>query len=209
VEHFPALPYQDIPEFYAKVCGYSDISAFCLRFAILTGCRTQNARLSSWDQVDLKLNIWKIPKDQMKIKDEEHRVPLSNECIALLESLQKIRVSSYIFPGIKENSPINENALLLFRKKLGYSHVTVHGFRSTFKDWATEEKDYPDNISDMALAHVAENATKAAYKRGDLFEKRRKLMEEWAVYCCSQNSNNHPSIRNGFEDECTTDKDVD
>jgi integrase len=102
--------------------------------------------------------------------------------------MKKIAVSNYIFPGIKEKKPINENALLNYLKKVGYTDFTVHGFRSTFKDWATEEKDFSDDLSEMALAHVIKNATKAAYKRGDLFEKRRNLMNEWADYCIGNES---------------------
>lgn len=187
VEHRAALPYQEMPEFYLKICQFGDdIAALCLRLAVLTGVRSSNARLATWGEVSFSHNIWKIPKIRMKSADEEHRIPLSDECLNLLTKLQKIRESEFLFPGVKEGSPINENALLLKRTEAGYGHITVHGFRSTFKDWATEEKEYHDDVSEMALSHVIKNATKAAYKRGDLFEKRRKLMNEWAEFCCSK-----------------------
>jgi integrase len=188
VEHHAAIPYIEIPSFYEKLCRYDDIAAMSLRFAVLTAVRTQNARLATWDQVDIETRTWKIHRTLMKKKDEEHRIPLSDECVVLLDKMKKIAVSNYIFPGIKEKKPINENALLNYLKKVGYTDFTVHGFRSTFKDWATEEKDFSDDLSEMALAHVIKNATKAAYKRGDLFEKRRNLMNEWADYCIGNES---------------------
>lgn len=181
VRHFPALPYKDMPAFMAKLRADTCTAARALEFLILTVARTNMVSKADWPEVDGAL--WTVPKERMKGKIE-HIVPLSAAAVALLEALPRIKGSQAVFRGDRGLKAHMSNAAMdALLERMGYAHVTVHGFRSTFKDWAAEQTDFPNEVSESALAHVVKDKTEAAYRRGALLKKRRQLMEAWAKYC--------------------------
>jgi integrase len=180
IEHFRALPYADLPAFLSKLRALEVISARSLEFLILTAARRDEVRLAQWTEVDLERRVWVVPSERMKL-GREHRVPLSGRAAEILQSLA--RHSPYIFPGRGRGSAHALNTMLrLIKVKMGVV-ATVHGFRSTFADWAAEQTDFPSEVREMALAHAVGDRVEAAYRRGDLFDKRRQLAEAWAQYC--------------------------
>jgi integrase len=180
--HLAALPYVEAPVFMARLRQDSGAPSACLRFLALTAARLGEALGATWDEVDLGGRVWTVPATRMKA-GREHRVPLSPAATAVLESMRAIRDSDYIFPGTRQGRPIGENTIWRLCKEAAGSDITVHGLRSTFRDWAAERSNFPREVAEMALAHAIPNAVEAAYRRGDLFEKRRKLMDAWAEYC--------------------------
>jgi len=182
VKHFPALPFEEIGEFMKALRKQESTSARCLEFLILTALRPGTVRMATWNEVKLEKGVWEVPAEKMK-KKRPHRVPLSDAAVAVLEGMAKVRISSYVFPGLKPEKPLSNNALDALLERMNYEHITSHGFRSTFKDWASERTAYPDQVSEMALAHIIKDKVEAAYRRGDLFEKRARLMKDWAEYC--------------------------
>ncbi|WP_242629505.1 tyrosine-type recombinase/integrase [Xanthomonas oryzae] len=180
VQNFPALPYKDIPEFMAALRKRHGEAARALEFTILTAARTG----MTLGAVPAEFNgdDWTCPAERMKSK-KEHVVPLSTAAQAIV----KPRLSrKLLFPNDVSGEPLSENAMLALLKRMDRGDITVHGFRSTFKDWASEITDFPDDLSEAALAHEITDKAKAAYKRGKMLEKRRKMMEAWANYCASQ-----------------------
>jgi len=173
VEHFTALPYDKIGNFMAELAGQQDMAARALQFAILTATRSGEVLGARWNEI--KGHIWTIPPERMK-GGREHRVPLSDRALALLPRKR----AELVFSGA--HGRLGPNALTRVIKRLGYN-VTVHGFRSTFRDWAAETTAYPNHVVEMALAHAIPSGVEASYRRGDLFEKRRELMAAWADYC--------------------------
>lgn len=182
VEHHPALPYTEIGAFLALVRAQEGIAASALEFLILTAARTGETIGARWDEIDLANKEWTIPADRIKA-GKEHRVPLVPTAVALLEKVAARRVGDYVFPGGKKDNPLSNMALLKLLARMDRDDLTVHGFRSTFRDWAAERTNFPREVAEMALAHAISDKVEAAYRRGDLFEKRRKLMEAWASYC--------------------------
>lgn len=186
VNHHPALPYKELPAFYNSLSGETSLSAQALKLKILTATRTAELIEATWVEIDLSEKIWTVPAQRMKAK-KEHRVPLSPEAINLLNKLPRMQNNPFLFPG-KKGMPLSKMAMLQFMRKRGYGakgsngNAVPHGFRSTFKDWASEESGFDRETSEMALAHTIENKVEAAYRRGDLFEKRRQLMQSWAQY---------------------------
>jgi integrase len=187
VEHHAALPYAEIGAFVAKLRGDSGVAAACLQFITLTAARLDEARSSTWDEIDLANRIWVVPARRMKA-DKEHRVPLSDGTVAILEQMQVIRQSDYVFPGRLEGRPIGDNTIWRLAKEAAGSDITIHGLRSSFRDWAAERTSFPREVAELALAHSIPNAVEAAYRRGDLFDKRRRLMDAWAAYCAKPNA---------------------
>jgi integrase len=179
LEHHAALPYTEIAAFLAKLREDTGVAARCLEFIILTATRLSEAIFATWDEIDLDGAIWTIPESRMKA-GKEHRVPLSRAALSVLASMKAIRQSAYVFPGRLEGKPIGDNSVW---RIASVANVTVHGFRSCFRDWAAERTSYPGEVAEMALAHAIPNAVEAAYRRGDLFEKRRRLMDAWAEFC--------------------------
>jgi len=173
VEHFTALSYDKIGNFMAELAGQQDMAARALQFAILTATRSGEVLGARWNEI--KGHIWTIPPERMK-GGREHRVPLSDRALALLPRKR----AELVFSGA--HGRLGPNALTRVIKRLGYN-VTVHGFRSTFRDWAAETTAYPNHVVEMALAHAIPSGVEASYRRGDLFEKRRELMAAWADYC--------------------------
>lgn len=183
VKHHAALPYSDIGAFMATLKTEDTQAAQALQFTILTAARTAEAVGAKWDEMNLDAGIWTIPGTRMK-GGREHRVPLSKYAIAILRVCQKSAESSpFVFPSSKPNKPIFKLAMLQALRKMGGNDLTVHGFRSTFRDWAAEQTAFAREVAEAALAHTIGDKVEAAYRRGDLFEKRRKLMDAWAAYC--------------------------
>ncbi len=182
VRHHPALPFVDLPDFMARLRERNSISARALEFTILTAARTAEVTGSKWNEIDLGAGIWTVPAGRTK-SSRPHRVPLSDRAIEILEGLPRER-SGFLFIGGRVDSPISNFAMLQMLRGLEPG-LTVHGFRSTFSDWARERTAYPRDVVEMALAHAVKDRTEAAYRRGDALEKRRRLMEAWSRYCSS------------------------
>jgi integrase len=182
VKHHPALAYGAIPAFVAELRKKQSTSARCLELTILTGARTGEIINARWSEFDLAAGVWTIPASRMKM-GVEHRVPLAPRALEILRGLYERRSGEFVFGNVTTDRPISNMTMLKALALMGGGNLTVHGFRSTFTDWAHETTDFPDIVIDMALAHKVDDKVRAAYRRGDLFEKRRKLMEAWAAYC--------------------------
>ncbi len=184
VKHHPALPYDELPAFMAKLRKQEGIAAQALEFTILTASRTSETIGAIPREFDLTEKLWTVSAARMKA-DRDHRTPLSQAALVIARrALEAVDPDHpWLFPGGKRGESLSENAMLALLERMGYSHITVHGFRSTFRDWAAERTNYPSEVAEMALAHVVKDKTEAAYRRGDLFEKRRRLMADWAAYC--------------------------
>jgi integrase len=182
VQHHAALPYAEIGQFMADLRKQESTSALALEFLILTATRTAEVIGATWSEVDLDAAVWTIPPERMKAK-KEHRVPLSKQALTMLKRLYKHRAGEFVFMGAKPGKPLSNVALLKLVERLGRSDLTVHGFRSTFRDWCAERTNLPREVAEHALAHSLPDKVEAAYRRGDLFEKRRDLMGAWARYC--------------------------
>ena len=184
VRHQPAMPYADVPAFMAALRAQDSISAKALEFTILAAVRTGETIHASWDEVDLTTKAWTIPGRRTKAA-KDHRVPLSDRTLEVLKSLPRERDNPHLFIGAHKSKGLSNMAMLeLLRGQAGNGY-TVHGFRSSFRDWCAEQTNYPRELAEAALAHVLKDKTEAAYQRGDLFEKRRKLMRAWAGYCAA------------------------
>ncbi len=181
--HHPALPYAETPQFMPQLAGADGRAAQALRFLIFTVCRTTEVLGARWTEIDRPRAIWKIPGERMKM-DEDHSVPLSDPALAILDKMRDGSQSELIFPS-GGDEPFSNMAMLAVLDRLGYGHVTVHGFRATFATWAEECTDYPDGVREAALAHKYKNETVAAYQRGAKLEKRRALMIDWANFCAA------------------------
>jgi integrase len=186
VEHHAALPWREIGTFMATLGKEEGVSALALRFAILTASRTSEVIGARWSEIDLRAAIWMVPAGRMKAA-REHRVPLSEGALDVLHEVVKLNSktvpTAYVFPGRKAGKPLSSMALLMLLRRMGRGDLTAHGFRSTFRDWCAEATNYPREVAEAALAHTLRDKTEAAYQRGDLMEKRRRLMEEWATFC--------------------------
>lgn len=183
VEHHPALPYADIPAFMADLRSRDGAAAKALEFTILTAARTGETIGAKWDEIDFKEKVWTVPAGRMKA-GVEHQVPLSDRAIQILADLNQ--ETDYVFPGQEVDKPLSNMAMLALLKRMDRSAITVHGFRSTFRDWAAETTEYPNELVEMALAHTIKNKAEAAYRRGNLLERRRALMDDWTSYCEKQ-----------------------
>jgi integrase len=181
VQHHAALPYPEIGAFIRLLRDRPATAARALEFAILTAARTGEVIRAAWSEIDLKAKIWTVPASRMK-SGREHRVPLSDAALAVLQQMNSLRENDRVFPGDRRET-LSDMALLMLLSRMNRSDLTAHGFRSTFRDWAAERTNFPSEVVEMALAHAVSDKVEAAYRRGDLFEKRRKLMEAWASYC--------------------------
>ncbi len=190
--HHAALPYDELPKFMAELRQQEGLAAVALEFLILTAVRTgellRKMRGGSplgakWGEVDFEAKVWTIPASRMKA-GVEHRVPLSVRAIAILKAVEPLkRADDFIFPGQKPGHPLSEMACGMVLRRMGCGHVTVHGFRSTFRDWCGEETSFPRDVAEAALAHAVGDRVERAYRRKDALEKRRALMEAWANFC--------------------------
>jgi len=182
VKHHPALPYTEAPAFLVRLRQRKAIAALACEFLILTAGRTSPVLDCKWQEIDELGAVWTVPAEKMK-SDRDHRVPLSKPALAILEQMKRLRRDEYVFPGNEKNAPLSNMAILTLLHRMGRSDITGHGFRSTFKDWTAECTNFANEVSEMALAHVVGDKVEAAYRRGVMFEKRRRLMEAWAQYC--------------------------
>ncbi len=182
VKHHAALPYAEMGAFMRELQARDGIGAAALEFVILTATRTSETIGATWDEVDLARGVWTIPADRIKA-GREHKVPLSRSATAVVRRMNQGRHSRYIFPGVKRQGPLSNMALLKLLERMGRTDLTVHGFRSTFRDWAAEQTSFAREVPEMSLAHAISDKVEAAYRRGDLFQKRKRLMEEWARFC--------------------------
>jgi integrase len=182
--NLPALAYQEVPAFLARLRIRQGVAAQALLFTVLTAARTGEALGARWSDVDLKERAWTVPAERMKA-GKPHKVPLSDAAIALLESLYREgEGDGYLFIGARPGAPLNPRALHRVLARMHVGAVT-HGFRSSFRTWAAEQTNYPREVAEQALAHTIPNAVERAYKRTTLFDKRRQLMAQWAKYCLS------------------------
>jgi integrase len=182
VKHHAALPYAELPDFIADLRAQEGVAARALEFTILTAARTGDTIGAVWDEVNTSDKVWTVPGERMKA-GKEHRVPLSSRALAILRDEREVRTSDYVFPGGKAGKPLSNMAMTEVLRRMECGDITVHGFRSTFRDWAAERTNFPSEVVEMALAHAVGDKVEAAYRRGDLFEKRRRLMTEWASFC--------------------------
>jgi integrase len=185
VEHHEAMPYAEVPAFVAELKESDRVAASALRLLILTATRTSEVLNAKWPEFDMEAGVWRIPAERMKA-GREHRVPLSSDAVAILRKMSLLRrKGDYAFPGLKAEKPLSVTALSGLMDRDGRSRVTVHGFRSSFRDWAAEQTNFPREVAEAALAHVLADKVEAAYRRSDLFEKRRQLMQAWARFCAT------------------------
>jgi integrase len=184
VEHHAALPYPEIGPFIVELRQQDGVAARALEFAILSAARTGEVIGATWNEIDFAEQLWTVPAERMK-GGKEHRVPLSDAALAILEGMRKIREGDHIFPGSKAGRPISNMAMLMLLRRMGRSDLTAHGFRSSLRDWAAERTNFPAEVAEMALAHTVSDKVEAAYRRGDLFQKRRQLMDAWARHCAT------------------------
>ncbi|MBI1650111.1 tyrosine-type recombinase/integrase [Hyphomicrobium sulfonivorans] len=182
VKHMAAMPYADVASFIGELRDRPGFSGKALQFAIFTACRTGEVTGARWDEIDLTEQLWSIPGERTK-SGRQHRVPLSKPAMTLLTNLPCVKNEPFIFPGGKEGAGLSNMAMLELLREMRGKGLTVHGFRSSFRDWCAEQTNFPREIAEAALAHVLKDKTEAAYQRGDLLEKRRKLMEAWSSYC--------------------------
>lgn len=189
VQHHPALPYREIFDFLQTLSTHDATAARALETVIFTGLRTNEVIGAKWDEIDLSAGVWIVPKERMKMK-REHRVPLSPAALRVLRTCHATRINEFVFPSPQSTDarprPLSNMAMLTLLKRMNRTDITLHGFRSTFRDWAAEQTNFPREIAEAALAHSTNNATEAAYQRGDLFEKRARLMDAWASYCATK-----------------------
>lgn len=181
--HFDAIPYAKVPSFIGSLqtVATSEIARLAFEFLILTAARTNEVLGAKWSEFDLDQAIWKIPAERMKA-DREHRVPLSPRALTIVKSAQAISTSEVlVFPGRSADKPMSNMVFLMILRRMK-ADFTAHGFRSAFSDWASETTNFPREVCEMALAHAIKDKTEAAYRRGDLFEKRCKLMEAWSRF---------------------------
>jgi integrase len=180
--HYAALPYADLPALWNQITASDSVSSKALQLAILTTARTIEIIGAQWSEIDLDAKVWTVPSKRMKAK-REHRVPLTQTALDLLETIPHIDNSPFLFPGQRGNPHISNMAMLYFLKRdLQRPDLTVHGFRSTFKDWAAETTTFPGELSEAQLAHAIANKAQAAYERGDKLERRRELLTAWEAY---------------------------
>ncbi|HWB47530.1 MAG TPA: integrase arm-type DNA-binding domain-containing protein [Stellaceae bacterium] len=187
VEHHAALPYAEIGKFMAGLRAQEGAAAKALEFAILTAARTGEVIGATWQEIDWEGRTWTIPPERMKAH-REHRVPLSTAALAILKALPKGGPGDRVFP-------LSNMALLMTLRRMERGDLTAHGFRSTFRDWAAERTAFPSEVAEMALAHVVGDKVEAAYRRGDLFEKRRQLAEAWSRFCAQPAAGGGDNVR--------------
>lgn len=180
--HHAALPYDDLPDFMSALRARKSSAAVALELCILTAARSGEVLNAEWNEFDLDKKVWAIPASRMKA-GREHRIPLAPQAIFLLRSLHKVSRNEYVFPGNAKGKPLSSMAMTMQLRRMKQTDITVHGFRSTFRDWASEQTSFSHETCEHALAHQISDKAEAAYRRGDQFEKRRKLMDSWATFC--------------------------
>lgn len=182
IVHHAALPIDGTPGFIQVLRQEETVVARAFEFCILNATRTNETMGMRWSEYDEKTQLWTVPGVRMKA-GRDHRIPLAKRSQLILAEMLDIRTGDYVFPGGARERPLSSMAFLMLLRRRGRNDITAHGFRSTFRDWAAERTDFPNEVVEMALAHTIGNKVEAAYRRGDLFEKRRQLAEAWAAFC--------------------------
>jgi integrase len=190
-EHHAALAYSKMGIFMAELQTHQGTAALALEFTILTAARTSEVIAARWEEFDLEKKLWTVPAERMKA-GKEHTVPLSKRALEIIKDLEQIKAGPYVFPGGKAGAPLSNMAMSATLKRMARTDITVHGFRSTFRDWAGEQTNFPREIIEHALAHQLKDKAEAAYSRSTMPEKRRKLMTAWAEFCASQGPKSRP-----------------
>jgi integrase len=193
VEHHTALPYEQINTFMHQLREREGTAARALEFAVLTASRTGEVIGARWSEIDLAGKVWTVPASRMKA-GREHRVPLSTRAMEVLKGIGQDETDCFVVAGGKPDCPLSNMAMLTVLRRMGREDLTVHGFRSTFRDWAAERTNYPSEGAEMALAHVVGGKVEAEYRRGDFFEKRRRLMAARAAFCATPKQKNENNI---------------
>jgi len=182
IKHHAALPYAEVASFCGALRKQDGNAARALEFLILTAARTSEVIGARREEIDTDQALWTIPAERIK-GGKEHRVPLSPRALAILKFMMQQGAGEFVFPGRKKGKPLSNMAFLALLKRMGRDDLTAHGFRSTFRDWTAEQTNYPAEVAEMALAHAVSDKVEAAYRRGDLVDKRRRLMNDWASHC--------------------------
>ena len=182
-KHHKAMGWQDVPKFYADLKLRNAMAAKALMFTCLTGSRTGEVLGVRWEEIDVDARLWTCPAQRMKT-DVDHRVPLTDEMLTIIEPLRAME-SEYVFEGQKRHKPLSNMSMLMLLRRMNVDGVTVHGFRSTFRDWASEVANAPREVAELSLSHRVGSDVERAYARSDLIEKRRALMERWSIFVAS------------------------
>jgi integrase len=180
--HHAAMPYEDVAGFIARLRNREATAALALELCILTAARSGEILGMQWSEIDLDKEVWTVPANRMKA-GREHRVPLSPRAVAIFRRLEEVKEGEFVFPGQARNKPLSNMAMEMMLRRMNIQDATVHGFRSSFRDWAGNVSNFPREVVETALAHVVGDKAEQAYRRGDALEKRRKLMEAWSAYC--------------------------
>jgi integrase len=187
--HHAAMPYEDVAGFIARLRTRQATAALALELCILTAARSGEILGMQWSEIDLDKEVWTVPANRMKA-GREHRVPLSPRAVAVLRQLDELKAGEFVFPGQARNKPISSMAMEMMLRRMKIEDATVHGFRSSFRDWAGNVSNFPREVVETALAHVIGDKAEQAYRRSDALEKRRKLMDQWAAYCSTPTTAN-------------------
>lgn len=180
-EHFEALRWQEVPDLMAKLKADNTPASFAAQLLIMTSARAHMVRFARWDEFDLEIGIWSLPDERMKMR-VAFVIPLADEVVELVQSIPRAEGSPYLFPGQGKTGVMHANAIRTLLHGMGYEHITRHGFRSSFRDWAGERTHYPREVCEMALAHDERDQTEGAYSRSDFLDKRRLLMNDWSRF---------------------------
>jgi integrase len=183
-EHHAALPYAEIAAFMAELRKQEGVAARALEFTVLTAARTGEVIGARWDEINMDERLWTVPAERMKA-EKEHRVPLSDAALTIIEAMAERREGAFVFPGGRSGRPLSNMSMLMMMRRMGRLDLTTHGFRSSFRDWSAERTNFPTEVAEMALAHIVSDKVEAAYRRGTMFQKRRQLADSWAKFCAS------------------------
>lgn len=192
--HHAAVPYADVPAMLERIRAIDGFGSKALEFAILTACRSGEVRGAEWSEMDLDAAVWTIPAERMK-SEKPHRVPLSPRAVEIVRAMKAVALNGLVFPGQREGRPLSDMTLAKALRSAGGGDFTVHGFRSSFRDWAAEETSFQREVAEAALAHSVGDSVERAYRRGDALEKRRKLMDAWEQYLSQPIQGNVVSLR--------------
>ena len=192
--HHAAMDYHEVPGFLAQLREREATGALALEFCILTATRSGETLGARWSEIDMAAKVWTVPATRMKAA-RAHRIPLSDGAMAVLEKLATARTGDFVFPGLRADRPLSNMAMEMVLRRMKAEHVTVHGFRSAFRDWAGNETHFPREIAEAALAHVIGDKAEQAYRRSDALEKRRALMQAWADHCAPGETDNVIPLR--------------
>lgn len=192
--HHAAMPYEDVAAFIAKLRMRHACAALALELCILTAARSGEILGMQWPEIDLNKKLWTVPASRMKA-GREHRVPLSPRAIAILRQLEELKADKFVFSGQARDKPLSNMAMEMVLRRMDIQDATVHGFRSSFRDWAGNISNFPREVVETALAHVIGDKAEQAYRRSDALEKRRKLMDHWAAYCSTPKTGEVAALR--------------